>query len=57
MLFLTQSSYNAFEKGCKLGELFGQLLSLRAFLTKFNVLSIWLSCLISSISMYWDLVS
>ena len=57
MLFLTQSSCNAFEKGCKLGELFGQLLSLRAFLTKFNVLSIWLSCLISSISMYWDLVS
>ena len=40
MLFCTQISCKMFEKGCNLSELFGQLLSLRAFITKFNVLSI-----------------
>ena len=40
MLLYTQSSCEIFEKGCKLGELFGQWLSLRAFIIKLNVSSI-----------------
>ena len=57
ILFCTQSSCKSFEKGCKLSEFFGQLLSLRVFITKFTVLSIRVSFLISSISIDWDTVS
>ena len=57
MLFYTQSSCEIFEKGYKLGEFFDQLLSLRAFITGFNVSSIWVSLVISSISIDWDFAS
>ena len=45
-MFCTQHTCEIFEKGCKLVEFFGQLLSLRAFITKFNASSISVSCLI-----------
>ena len=57
MLFCTQNSCKMFQKGCKLGEFFGQLLFLRVFITKFNVSPIWVSGWILSVPMDWDLVS
>ena len=51
MLICKQSSCEMFEKGCNFDTFFGQLLFLKAFNTKFIVSSIWVPCLILSISM------